>query len=285
MHDADKSVGAPSECAKVLATKAGSSRIFASTVWKIRRRLDIYFMKNTKKLFLSALVVFAAAVFLMPQVAVAQDEEAKPFDAESVAANGKSAADFAPEGWVVEEEVKGDVTGDGVGDIVIKLIEDKAKKEDEMVDRNRVLVIVQGDGKGSFTKLSVADKILQCTACGGAFYGVVDAPANVTIEKGVIIINQDHGSRWVTDTTLRFRFDQQPNMFILIGYDYASRDRAAGDVSTESTNYLTGKRITEIGKGKRTTKKTTTVEKMRYSIEEIDYQQMESESTTRLGLD
>ena len=242
-------------------------------------------MKNTKKLFLLALVSFAIAFVLMPQAAVAQDDEAKPFDAESVAANGKDAKDFAPAGWVVEEEVKGDVTGDGVGDIVIKLIEDKAKKEDEMVDRNRVLVIVQGDGKGSFTKLSVADKILQCTACGGAFYGVVDAPANVTIEKGVIIINQDHGSRWVTDTTLRFRFDQQPNMFILIGYDYASRDRAAGDVSTESTNYLTGKRITEITKNKRTTKKITTVEKMRYSLEEVDAQEMESSATTRLGLD
>lgn len=242
-------------------------------------------MKNTKKLFLLALVSLAMAFVLMPQAAVAQDDESKPFDAESVAMKGKVAKDFAPAGWVVEEEVKGDVTGDGVGDIVIKLIEDKEKKEDEMVDRNRVLVIAEGDGKGGFTKLSVADKLLQCTSCGGAFYGMMDAPANVTIEKGVIIINQDHGSRWVTDTTMRFRFDQQPNMFILIGYDYASRDRAEGSVSSESTNYLTGKRITETGKGKRATKKTTTVEKMRYSIEEVDYQQMESEATTRLGLD
>jgi len=242
-------------------------------------------MKNTRRLFLTAVFAVAAAVVMMPSVVVAQDDEAKPFDADSVAMKGKAAKDFAPAGWVVEEEVKGDVTGDGTEDVVIKLIEDKAKKEDEMVDRNRVLVIAEGDGKGNFTKLSVADKVLQCTACGGAFYGMMDAPANVTIEKGVIIINQDHGSRWVTDTTLRFRFDQQPNMFILIGYDYASRDRAEGSVSSESTNYLTGKRITETGKGKRATKKTTTVEKMRYSIEEIDYQQMESDATTRLGLD
>ena len=242
-------------------------------------------MKNTKKLFLSGLVAFAAALVLMPQLVVAQDDQSKPFERDSVAAKGKAAKDFAPAGWVVEEEVKGDVTGDGTADLVIKLIEDKPKKEDEMVDRNRVLVIAEGDGKGNYAKLAVTDTLLQCTSCGGAFYGMMDAPANVTIEKGVIIINQDHGSRWVTDTTLRFRFDQQPNMFILIGYDYASRDRAAGDVSTESTNYLTGKRITEIGKGKRTTKKTTTVEKMRYSIEEIDAQEFESAATTRLGLD
>jgi hypothetical protein len=243
-------------------------------------------MKNSKKLFVSALVAFAAAMLLMPQVAVAQDEEEKtPFDRESVAETGKSAKDFAPAGWVVEEEIKGDVTADGVSDIVIKLIEDKPKNEDEMVERNRVLVIAQGDGKGGFTRMAVADKLLQCTACGGAFYGVADAPANVTIEKGVIIINQDRGSRWVTDTTLRFRFDQQPSMFILIGYDYANRDRGTGETATESTNYLTGKRITEITKGKRPTKKTTIVEKMRYSIEEVDAEQMDSEATTRLGLD
>ena len=225
------------------------------------------------------------AVFVVPQVVFGQDDERKPFDAEKVAATGKAAKAFAPKGWVVEDAIQADVTGDGMEDLVIKLIEDKPKKEDEMVDRNRVLVIAAGDGKGSYSKRAVSDTVLQCTACGGAFYGVMDAPANVTVEKGVIIINQDHGSRWVTDTTLRFRYDQQPEMFILIGYDYASRDRAAGDIASESTNYLTGKRITEITKSKRTTKKTTVVEKMRYSLEQVDAMEMESEATTRLGLD
>jgi len=32
----------------------------------------------------------------------------------------------------------------------------------------------------------------------------VEAPANVTIEKGVLIVEQEHGSREVTDTTYRF---------------------------------------------------------------------------------
>jgi len=74
-------------------------------------------------------------------------------------------------------------------------------------------------------------------------------------------------------------------MFILIGFDYAGRDRGVGDVTTESTNYLTGKRITTVSKGKRETTKTTIVKKMRYSIEEVSAENFEAEATTRLGLD
>lgn len=75
-------------------------------------------------------------------------------------------------------------------------------------------------------------------------------------------------------------------MFILIGFDYASRDRAVGDGSTESMNYyLTGKRITTTGKGKKTTSNTTLVQKMRYSIEEVDADKFDEEATKRLGLD
>lgn len=109
-----------------------------------------------------------------------------------------------------------------------------------------------------------------------------NAPANVSIEKGVLIVQQDHGSRWVTDTTYRFRYDEQPGKFILIGFDYSSRDRNTDASASESTNYITGKRITSTGEGK---DKTTVVEKMRYSIEEVDAEKFDEEATKRLGLD
>ena len=121
--------------------------------------------------------------------------------------------------------------------------------------------------------------------CGGAFYGVVDAPSNVTISKGVLVIQQDHGSRWTTDLTYRFRYDEQPSMFILIGFDYVSNDRAAGGTSTESTNYLTGKRITTVSKNSKSTTKTAVINKMRYSLEEVDTENFEEDATKRLGLD
>lgn len=247
--------------------------------------MNIHFIKNTKKLFLSALVAFAAAIFLMPQVAVAQDEEEKtPFDRSSVPTAGKKVEEFVPKGWVVEDEIKGDVTADGKEDILLKLIEDKPKKEDEMVDRNRVLVVLIRNDSG-FQLGAVADRLLQCTACGGAFYGVMDAPADVTIEKGVIVAGEESGSRWVSNTTSKFRYDAASGKFLLIGFDYSSRDRAAGGFSSESTNYITSKRITEVEKGKRVTKKPSVIKKVTISLDDFDTDAFEGEALKRLGLD
>lgn len=241
----------------------------------------------------AAAIAFLAFTFLAfyPTTSFAQDsasdqDETATIDASAVSESGNKPADFAPKGWKVEEDVKGDLNGDGIVDHSIKLIEDKpGNTEDRMNDRSRALVVVFGRQDGGLVKAAVAGKLLQCTGCGGAFYGAMDAPANVKIQKGVIIVEQDSGSRWVTDTTYRFRYDEQPGMFILIGYDYSSRDRAEGSSSSESTNYLTGKRITTVAKGKKTTTKTTTVAKDRMSIEEVDSEEMDAAATHRLGLD
>lgn len=246
-----------------------------------------------KKNFAAA-IAFAVFAFLITfptssfaQADTAGQDEAATIDPSLVAESGNKVGDFVPKGWKIEEDVKGDLNGDGIADHCIKLVEDKpaTNKDDTMNDRSRALVVVFGRQDGGLVKAAVAGKLLQCTGCGGAFYGVSDAPANVKIEKEVIVVEQDSGSRWVTDTTYRFRYDEQPGMFILIGYDYSSRDRAAGGSSSESTNYLTGKRITTVEKGKKSTTKTTTVAKDRMSIEEVDSEKMDAEATHRLGLD
>ncbi len=241
--------------------------------------------KVLKTLMLGAFACVAFTIFAaMPTFA--QDEEAArtEIDASAIPDSGKSVKDFVPAGWKIEEDVKGDLNQDGVIDHALKLIENKPVKEDEFSDLGRALVIVFG-GEGGLTKAAVASKILQCTACGGAFYGVMPAPANVSIAKGILTVSNDHGSRWVTEVTYKFRYDEQPGMFILIGFDYVSRDRAEGSVTTESTNYLTGKRITTTGKGKKTTTKNSTVAKDRHAIESVDTEEWESQATTRLGLD
>jgi len=230
---------------------------------------------------LIVIAAFAVVVLLIPSHSFAQDTPVS-FDRESIPATATKISDFVPNGWKIEEQIKGDVNADGVSDVLVKLIEDKPKKEDVFVDRNRVLLIAVADGKGGFRSAAIADKLLQCTGCGGAFYGVVDAPANVTIEKGVIVVSQDHGSRWVSEISFRFRFDEQPQMFILIGFDYSTRDRAEASVVSESINYLTGKRIATSSKGKKT---TTTVAKKRLSIEEVDSSEMEAAAAKRLGVD
>lgn len=225
---------------------------------------------------LSVLVLIVAAISSFGQ------DEAKPIDVSKVPATAATAAGFVPSGWKIEEQVKGDVNADGREDILLKLVEDKPVKQDEFVDRSRALVVVVKTAEGGWRNAAVADKLLQCTGCGGAFYGVVDAPANVSIEKGVIVISQDHGSRWVSEISFKFRYDEQPDMFILIGFDYSTRDRAEASVVSESINYLTGKRIATSSKGKKT---TTTVAKKRLSIEEVDSSEMEAAAAKRLGVD
>lgn len=227
----------------------------------------------------------AFALFLTAVLCSAGAAQEGTFDVSKLPDAADRVEQFVPKGWKLEATIKGDLNGDGTADYAIKLVEDKPVVKDEPgPDRNRVLVLALAVG-GKLRRAAVADKLLQCTTCGGAFYGVLEAPADVKIEKGVLIIDQESGSRDVTETTYRFRYDQQPSMFILIGFDYTDRDRATGGTWNESTNYLTGKRVTTIGKKGKTTTKTSIVQKMRYSISEINDKDLPAETTHRLGLD
>ena len=58
-------------------------------------------------------------------------------------------------------------------------------------------------------------------------------------------MNQDRGSRTVTESTFRFRYRAAARRFALVGLDAIERDRATGAVLAKSTNFLTGIVITE----------------------------------------
>jgi len=205
-------------------------------------------------------------------------------DVSRIPATADQPSGFAPRGWKVEEAVKGDLNGDGTADYAIKLVEDKPVKPDEAVDSERALVVAFADG-GKLKRAAVADKLLQCTSCGGAFYGVMAAPADVTVEKGVIVVVNEHGSRDVSNSTFRFRYDAPSGRFVLIGYDYADHDRLTGAVNTESTNYITGVRVTTMTKGKRTTTKRTHVGSDKVFLEDASGEDIEAAALHRLGLD
>ena len=156
----------------------------------------------------------------------AQDETGK-INVSLIPAQGKDPGSFVPAGWKIEEQVTGDLNGDSLPDNVLKLVEDKPAKdsEDMPTERGRALIIALAEKDGTLKRAGVADKLLQCTRCGGAFYGVVETPAGVTIEKGVVIVEQDHGSRNLTNTTYKFRFEPATQRFRLIGFELADADR------------------------------------------------------------
>ena len=70
----------------------------------------------------------------------------------------------------------------------------------------------------------------------------------------------------------------------MIGFDYADADRLTASVVSESTNYLTGVRVTTRGKGDRDVKTRTVVSKKKISIEDVDYEKFEEGAGKRLGL-
>ena len=232
---------------------------------------------------LSVLALFLACL-ISPARSLAQGDRTR-INKSSIPAVAGAVNNFVPAGWKIEEQVAGDLNGDTVPDYALKLVEDKpAKDKDDMAtERQRALVIVLRNKEGKLTRAAVTDSLLQCTRCGGAFYGVTEAPANVTIEKGVLIVEQDHGSRELSDLTYRFRYEPQTQRFALIGFDYRTVDRLTTDVITESTNYLTGAREIFRGKGKRDLKSRKVVPKQKLYIEDVDNEKFEEEVSKRLG--
>lgn len=207
-------------------------------------------------------------------------------DKSRIPAAAGNVREFVPTGWKIEEQVAGDLNGDGVPDFALKLVEDKPAKnpDDVATERARALVIALASNDGKLSRAGVADKLLQCTRCGGAFYGVVESPATVTIEKGSVLVEQDHGSRELTNTSYRFRYDADTQKLVLIGFDYAYADRMTAQVVSESTNYLTGVRKVARDKGEKTLRSSTRIPRTKIFLDQVDYERFEEDAAKRLGL-
>ncbi len=239
-------------------------------------------MKKSLGQFLFILVF--SGLNLSPLSSAQQDKPS--FDKSRVPSSGNAAKDFVPPGWKIEEQIAGDLNGDSAPDYALKLVEDQpaTDKEGIATERQRALVIVFASSEGKLSRAAVSDNLLQCTRCGGAFYGVVESPANVKIEKGVLVVEQDHGSRNITDTTFRFRYEADTGKLALIGFDLSDTDRLTGNTVSESTNYLTGVRIVTRGKGNKDTTSRTQIAKKRIYLDEIDGGEMETAAYQRLKL-
>ena len=221
-------------------------------------------------------------LFIAAAVAKAQDE--KPPDI-VVPATAASAENFVPSGWRVEpgdsDNLTGDLNGDGKQDRLLRLVEDKPSSASDgtLNTRYRALVILLSKDGGGFTRAIATTRLLLCSTCGGVMSDPEGgANIQITIERGVIIVSQQSGSRNAYNQTLRFRFDRATGRFLLIGEDFEDHDRATGAIVRESTNYLTGLSITskyrvnkDSGDEKLISKVETKITRPKKFIEDIDY--------------
>lgn len=191
-------------------------------------------------------------------------------DPKQLPAEAATAAAFVPRGWVIEERIEGDLNRDAVADIALKLVEELPANadKDNPPERNRALLILLKSSDGKLQRAALANKVLLCTRCGGAFFGVMETPSKVAIKDGVLIITQEYGSRHVTQETFRFRHEPQSNRFSLIGVDVVTADRATGKTVNESTNLLTNVKLSTVTRVNEKTGKETPVSNRRQRVSE-----------------
>ena len=235
---------------------------------------------------LAALALIAMSMAVAARLARAQDEEKPPeIKPPATAASPEKAI---PRGWRVEAEtddvLTGDLNSDGRPDQVLRLVQDLPLETADHVPRTRfrALVVLLARPEGGYAVAGATTKLLLCSTCAG----VRGDPAGggniqIRVERGVIVIQQQSGSRFSYDHTARFRLDREMNRFLLIGEDFDNNDTATGDRTVESSNYLTGVRLTKKYRFDRrrddhqlVSTKTARIPRQRKFIEDFDYNKL-----------
>ncbi len=177
----------------------------------------------------------------------ASGEEGRRFiDASKLLQEGVSVSDFVPSGWRIESAISGDLNGDARPDTVLELIEDLPPTANGMPnERYRALLVLIQTATGRLQRIAAAERLLRCSTCFGMLAGPEGGGAEIKVDKGVIIVSELWGSREMIHATLRFRYDPSSNHVVLIGEDIERYDRATGARLRESSNFLTGIKLTE----------------------------------------
>ncbi|MBE9009536.1 hypothetical protein IQ250_04885 [Pseudanabaenaceae cyanobacterium LEGE 13415] len=184
-----------------------------------------------------ALLSLAIALFSVAPVIPALAQAPRSTNSTEFPAQGANPQSFIPKGWKIESTTQGDLNGgssaaqgDRTPDAVLRLINNSG---------DRTLLVLQ-KSNGQWRRIGVAPRLLLCSTCGGMLGSI-----QLKIENGVILVDQLRGSREAVSTLHRFRLDKASNRLVLIGFDMEVRDRATGEETRESSNFLTGQKITE----------------------------------------
>lgn len=192
-------------------------------------------------------------LFILSSALRGAAQEAGPLALSRVPLRADAPQLFAPRGWTIETRVNGDLNRDRVPDAALVLVENKAAKNakgdpGDPGERSRALVVLLREGKG-WRRVGFNNSLLLGTRDGGAFYGVSQTPVEVHIKRGVLLVNEDNGSRETTETTHKFRLDRRTRRLYLIGLELIENDRLSNHTRSESTNFLTGIKKTTLIQG------------------------------------
>lgn len=171
---------------------------------------------------------------------------------QAAAPDTATAKRFVPSGWRLHSLHAGDLDRDGRPDLVVVVEENDPAKHrpndflgepDLNLNPRRLIIALQGPQ--GYRAVQKVDGFLPSeneadTPC------LLDplAGGGLSIAKGVLVVEMNYflscGSYWTTRETYRFRHEN--GRFRLIGFDEWSFSRATHEETSESTNFLTGRR-------------------------------------------
>jgi hypothetical protein len=217
-----------------------------------------------------------------------QEREVKILDSSRVPVEAAQVEEFAPRGWKIHNQARGDLNGDGKIDVALILFDQSLDNAMPMsVDNPQpALVIVFATEQNRWRRAGMNPRLIVSDDSGFA-------PLRIEIKNGVVILRQEEQSDISANTndyayTYRFRYEPTEDRFLLIGEDDANTQRgAASDGIRVSDNYLTGARVITImhaahGRYVRETNTVRHIEKQKVFLEEaamqdIDFYQLMDE--------
>jgi hypothetical protein len=123
--------------------------------------------------------------------------------------SSKKFSNFIPHGYSILDTASGDLDKDGFRDMVLIL---KVNDESKSGDTTRPLLLLSGDGKGSYRLLARNDSVVLCKECGGAFG---DPYQGLTVKNGYFSIEHYGGSSWKWTRIITFKYDTLSKQFKL----------------------------------------------------------------------
>ena len=214
-------------------------------------------------------------------LAPGQDREAKMLDPTRVPLEAARVEEFAPRGWKIHSQARGDLNADGRIDAALILFDESLDgATPRSVDNpSPALVIVFATEQNRWRRAGINTRLI--VADDSSF-----APLRIEIRNSEVILHQEEQSNISANTndyayTDRFRYEPTADRFLLISEEDANTQRgAASDGIRVSDNYLTGARVITImhaarGKYVRETNSVRHIDKQRIFLEEATMQDID----------
>ncbi|NTV01237.1 MAG: hypothetical protein HGB04_00425 [Chlorobiaceae bacterium] len=216
------------------------------------------------------LIALPAMQFASPSVAMADFPQAPAAYFPNLPERATSAEGFLKPGLKLEKVANGDLNGDLLADLAMiirmddpkNVLRDSEDAEREPLDTNpRMIAIAMADKAGGFVLDAV--NLTMIPRLDDPFMN--DPFVDLVIDKGAVrlMLEQSSNAGSWGSVNMTFTFRKRGQDVALVGFDRTDLNRASGEMTETSVNFLTGRQIVSTGNvsSDKTTKKLSLLPK------------------------